>query len=167
MPLTQEKLKRLLNYDPETGIWTYVEAPPRKPWMKGFRAGCFKASTGYWYIKIDGNDYQSSRLAFLYMLGEWPTNQVDHINRIRHDDRWTNLRKATCSQNRVNEASRGNMTGHKGVRFDPRYKAPYIARAHVDGCTIYLGSFATAEEAHAAWYKAACEDHGEEFVEAG
>ena len=163
--LTQEQLKRLLHYDSDTGIWTYIKAPPRKPWMEGSRAGCFKQSTGYWYIKIDGYDFQSSHLAFLYMTGSWSKEEIDHINRNRVDDRWVNLRKATSSQNRVNRVSPGNSTGFKGVAFDARYKNPYIAKVTVHGHCKNLGSYSTPEEAHAVWYKAACEAFGEEFVE--
>jgi hypothetical protein len=133
--------------------------------MEHSRAGCLKQSTGYWYIKIDGCDYQSSRLAFFYMTGEWPVGEVDHINRKRADDRWDNLREATGSQNRVNRESNGNSTGFKGVTFDTKYLKPYIAKIQINGVSKYLGSFETAEEAHSVWYSAACTAFGKEFVE--
>jgi hypothetical protein len=113
MELTQQILQDLLNYDPDSGIWTWRNPLPRSKMKPGDLAGRI-TSHGRRQIRIASGFYYSARLAFLYMTGDWPVDQVDHINRIRDDDRWINLREATQSQNSFNrtwcEAS-GEMRG--------------------------------------------------------
>jgi len=99
----QEQLQNLLNYDPDTGVFTWRDDLPvkRGPRVAGKRAGSRNAE-GYLYVEINRRKYKTSRLAFLWMTGEWPTFCVDHINRDRSDDRWCNLRDVTRSENRIN-----------------------------------------------------------------
>ena len=84
-PCSHEHLKNILKYEPETGNWYWLINPMNgsKP---GDRAGC---KTGnYNSIGINGSVYRCSNVAWFYMMGEWPPTEIDHINRIKHDDRW-------------------------------------------------------------------------------
>jgi len=117
--LTQKKLKELLYYDPETGIFTW-----NKYMQSNAKFGCKAgglSSQGYNRISILGERYISSRLAHLYMEGYFPENEMDHINRVRHDDRWVNLRAVTHMCNLRNVGIKSNNTsGITGVCFDKK-----------------------------------------------
>ena len=111
--LTQEILQHILNYDPETGIWTWRNPLPRSKVKPGDQAGRITTG-GRRQLRIASGFYYSARLACLYMTGDWPKEQMDHINRIRDDDRWINLREANQSQNSYNRAwteERGEWRG--------------------------------------------------------
>ncbi len=90
---------RILHYDPETGLWAWLIE------NRGWR-NRFGKLGGYNVIYIDDRLYQAGRLAWLYMTGEWPKNQIDHINRDRLDDRFCNLRAVTHTENMHNKAPR-------------------------------------------------------------
>jgi hypothetical protein len=103
-----------------------------------------------------GKDLAVHRAAFLFMTGSLPSRSfdVDHINGVRHDNRWINLRLASRSQNNMNSAApKNNTSGHKGVHLDRRMykkgapKNPWFARIKVSGKTLHLGFFKTFEEA--------------------
>jgi hypothetical protein len=96
-----------------------------------------------------------------WMTGQWPRYQMDHKNRNRSDDRWSNLRQATRSQNQGNRINSNNSLGLKGVCWEAdrrKYKA-YIEGK--DGRTINLGRFNTAAEAQAAYAAAASKKFGQ------
>jgi hypothetical protein len=92
------------------------------------------------------------------MTGAWPPNDVDHINGVRDDNRWTNLRLATRAENLRNMKAKTNKTGLKGVYLNA---GRYTARIRHNYTSHYLGRFDTPEEAHAAYRKAADALHGE------
>lgn len=146
--LTQERLKSLLEYDPATGAFTWrVQLSNRAP--VGRRAGWINGS-GYRHIHVDGVGYKASRLAVLYMTGEWPAALVDHRNRQRHDDRWGNLRAATKKQNQENtDVGAANRSGFKGVYWQRQRQCWNACIRHV-GRSIHLGSFGTIVDAVAA-----------------
>lgn len=111
--LTQDFLKEILFYNPRTGAfsWLCSKAFRIRP---GDIAGTFKH--GYVRITIDGEKYPAYRLAWLWFYGEWPEDQIDHINRVRYDNRISNLRdvsNATNSKNR--NISIRNTSGSTGV----------------------------------------------------
>jgi hypothetical protein len=114
--LTQERLKEILKYSPETGEFVYLA--PRKG-GSGIKSGDIAGDLctyGYRRIGIDGKRYRACRLAWLYMTGEWPEKHIDHKNGIRSDDRWENLRPASVRENACNRtASQKNSIGIKGV----------------------------------------------------
>ena len=119
------------------------------------------AGKGYRYRKVGGVEYRTSRLAWLFATGEWPPKgiEVDHINGDRADDRIANLRLATTRENCRNRGvNRANTTGVKGVH---RHRGRYIARISADDKRLFLGSYPTAEQAHAAYAAAAERLHGE------
>jgi hypothetical protein len=149
--ITHERLKDVLHYDPDTGAFTWARTRPKAP--QGRSAGCIKPD-GYRYIKIDKYAYLAHRLAWLYVHGEWPNLGLDHVNRIRSDNRFCNIRQATVSQNGAN-CSHKNPLGLKGVQFiKGAIKNPYAARIVFQRKTHYLGTFPTKEMAHEAYKKA-------------
>lgn len=158
MSLSATRLRELLLYDPETGEFTWRVT--RSTVRAGDRAGS-DGGKGYWIIQVDGRLYGRNRLAFLYMTGEWPANLADHINGVSLDDRWANLRSATQSQNLANSRRPiTNTSGFKGVSSYRRTRR-WQARIKVNGKDKYLGLFASAEEAHRSYLKAAQEHFGE------
>ena len=111
---TQARLKQALSYDPETGLFIWIE--PRRGRMLFSIAGHVDKSTGYRDISLDDRSYYAAKLAWLYMFGEYPECVVDHINRNKSDDRIVNLRLATTSQNIANSGMWAhNTSGVKGV----------------------------------------------------
>jgi len=118
LPLTQERLKHLLHYNPDTVVFTWLSKPSRRI-NSGSIAGRIKPKKGYVEIGISGRIYLAHRLAWLYIYGTWPKEQVDHINGIRNDNRIKNLRLATTSQNQWNKKmQKNNTSGIKGVSWD-------------------------------------------------
>ena len=114
--LTAEELRELLRYDPNTGIFRWKVKQRRVSYGVGDVAGSLDSSSGYHRIRIDGRDYRASRLAWLYVYGRWPTDEIDHKNTIRDDDRLANLREATRGQNNYNtKRFSTNTSGLKGV----------------------------------------------------
>ena len=149
--LTQSKLKELLHYDPHTGVFTALTKRANRVNI-GDRAGHVD-SKGYAVIKIAQKAYKAHRLAWLYMTGAHPQDQIDHINRQRSDNRFSNLREATNSENQRNQKpNRLNTSGHAGVRrakttVKGKEYWSWIASIGVEGVKTYLGSFRTKEEA--------------------
>lgn len=144
-PLTHVRLKELLHYEPNTGWFTWRVASPLA--TVGERAGGFHGY-GYRTIGLDYNKFLEHHLAWLYMTGEWPEHEVDHINNARDDNRWGNLREATRTQNNHNKKrTRTGTTGHTGVYVCGRR---YRASLNHSRSEISLGVFATVAEARVA-----------------
>lgn len=160
MTLSLERLKQLVRYEPDTGLFIRLEiGTPGNQRYVGKPTGSF-TSKGYRHICLDGKSYRACRLAWFYMTGKWPANQIDHKNTKKWDDRWSNLRLATNSQNQQNIGKRKNNTsGFKRVSYLKR-KKPWRAHIGVQGKQIYLGSFFTKEEAVEAYEVAAMKYHG-------
>jgi len=100
MELTQDYLKSILHYNPDTGVFTYTSTS-RNGW-NGRTAGSIDYY-GYRNLRILGTIYKAHRVAFLYMNGRWPTNDIDHINGTKDDNRWLNIRDVTKSGNLKNQ----------------------------------------------------------------
>jgi hypothetical protein len=150
--LTAARLRELLSYDPETGVFMRHAADGLTR-----RTGCVN-NRGYLVLTVDRKLYSAHRLAFLYMTSEWPLNEIDHINRDKTDNRWINLRPATHSENHANARNRLNKTGFRGVsRIGKRYAARIFHRRR----SISLGLYATPQEASDAYRKAARQLFGE------
>lgn len=150
--LTQERLKAVLHYDPETGVFTWITRAGHV--LAGTRAGGLHPA-GYIFIKIDCTHRPAHRLAFLYMEGKFPPDQVDHINRIRNDNRWCNLRHATQKENSENKITN---TEFIGVMRNKKRNKWEVKSARNGGKQIYLGLFKTH---FAACYARWAYDHGE------
>lgn len=157
VPLTAERLRELIAYNPATGEFRWLKkSSPLSRVAAGSLAGSIKGG-GYREIEIDGVAYQAHRLACLYVTGEWPDNEIDHRDLNRSNNAWRNLRPATTSQNHANKRPRGK--GPKGVarqgnRFVARIRPP-------GGRNLHLGCFATQDEAAAAYRGAAKVVYGE------
>lgn len=155
--ITVERLKELLDYSPDTGVFTWKTS--RGGWPAGREAGCLQWD-GYVRIGIDGSQYRAHQLAWLWMHGEWP-NRLDHKNRDRSDNRIDNLRKATQSNNLANTTLRHNNTsGFKGVSR-VRATGKWIATIKVMGKSRYLGTYDAPQKAHEAYMAALSSAHGE------
>ena len=156
--LTQERLKELLSYDPDTEEfrWRVTRGGTARA---GSVAG-YARPDGYIKIKIDGKFYLAHRLAWLYVHREF-VPEIDHINGVLSDNRIANLRPATHSQNLGNGRKHSdNTSGFKGVHWDKRRKKWRAVIGH-NSCQIHLGRFDTIEEAHAAYCDKARELFGE------
>src|SRR3990167_7311165 len=151
--LIAERLRELFSYNPESGIFTRLVSTSSNA-RAGDIAG-WANSKGYMFIRIDGHKYKAHRLAWLYVHGEWPNGDLDHIDGHR-DHNWIgNLRPATRSQNIANMRNT-NISGFKGAtrRRDCRR---WSAQITVNGRKRHLGLFNTPEAAHAAYVAAAKE----------
>lgn len=145
--LTAERARDLLSYCPETGAMTWNVR------RKGVRVGGVAGhlhKAGYRRIRIDYQIYLAHRLAWLITHGSWPSDQIDHINGVRHDNRLANLREATNTENQQNQrkAMVDNKSGFLGVR---EQHGKFSAQIKVNGRYHHIGRFATAEEAHSAY----------------
>jgi hypothetical protein len=150
--LTQEALKKRLKYEPDTGAFIWINTNSYR-FKNGSVAGTLN-STGYWVIILDRKQYLAHRLAFLYMNGEMPTHQVDHIDHNKTNNKYSNLRLVTNSENSKNlKLDKRNKTGVSGVQFRKKYGI-FIARINVDKKDIYLGSFKNFDDAVLAREKA-------------
>lgn len=152
--ITQERLKELFYYNPGDGHFRHRIA--RRGVQVGTIAGTINTG-GYIQIKVDRRKYMAHRLAFLYMTGDFPNNQIDHCDLNKTNNRWANIREATATQNQANMRARGAIP-LKGVC---EYKGKYLARIQVGGKKKHIGSFSTAEDAHTAYMKAANDNFGE------
>ncbi len=158
--LTQERLKHRLHYEPSTGVFTWLNLSQSKQHLAGEPAGWTGDDNGYVSLRVDGKNYYAHRLAFLYMNGEFP-KYCDHINRVKNDNRWCNLRPATMSQNRANASMRSNNTsGLKGVSWESRSKM-WRAQICFNGITKHIGYFDCKKTAYAAYVLASHKYHGE------
>lgn len=159
--LTYERLHDLLDYDPDTGIfrWAADMGDKRKP---GRLAG-YRERNGYLTIKVDYRKYQASRLAWLYSHGVPPPHEIDHKDGNPANDRLSNLRAATHSQNLKNtRVPSNNTTGSKGVYWRKK-RQTYEVKIVVNGRHKYLGlrkDFSVA----AALYAAAAARYFGEFA---
>lgn len=146
--MTQDELKSHLAYSQKTGVFTWVR-PTSNRVKRGATAGKI-AGAGYVYIGLKGRHWLAHRLAWLYVYGKFPEHQIDHINRIRTDNRLSNLRDVPPFGNMQNLSSRGdNTSGIRGVvwRKDLR---KWQAQIRIKRKCVWLGVYSTAQEAAAA-----------------
>jgi len=153
--LTQERLKELFYYNPETGDFTRLVRTANNTKV-GDIAGSLRTD-GYLCITIDFQHYYSHRLAVLYMTGLFPENDIDHINGIKHDNKWLNLRKCNDSQNKQNQKKaqkNNNSTRLLGVYPHSSNNGTFVAQIKLNRKSKYLGIFKTKEEAHQKYLEA-------------
>lgn len=119
----------------------------------GAEAGYISNTTHYRVVTLDKVQHSGHVLAWFYMTGEWPTDEVDHKNGVRHDNRWDNLRPVTHQanmQNAYRSITRSNASGFLGVRKHIRHgKVRYGAVIQHNYKSLYLGYYDTPEEASA------------------
>jgi hypothetical protein len=154
--LSRHRLIDVLSYDPLSGQFTWI-----KPQSNRVRAGTvagFKEH-GYTLIGIDGAKFRAHRLAWLYVHGEWPKEDVDHRDRDRCNNAIANLREASRTQNNGNlPKRRDNISGYKGVRAHGKWWRAVITINHQ---SHHLGLFRRPEEAHEAYCEASKQLYGE------
>ncbi len=142
--LTLERLKQLFEYDPETGEFTRLV--DRVSVKAGQLAGSLTAY-GYLSIRIDKKPYFSHRLAWLYMTGSFPDGQIDHLNGVRTDNRWANLRDVSHLENHRNMGlSRRNKSGVVGVSWDSS-RSLWQSAITVKGVAKSLGRYQSFDDA--------------------
>lgn len=155
--LTQERLKEVLDYNPETGLF-YLKSMIQK---SKFKVGDVIGRTngkGYVILTIDSLCYRAHRVAWFYTYGEWPIGMIDHINGVKDDNRLVNLRDVSASVNSQNiKTSKSNNKLSKLGVFKHRKK--FQAQIMVEGKQLYLGTFNTLEEAHNAYLAAKRQHH--------
>lgn len=150
--IEHEELKNLLHYNPDTGVFTWLPSKGKGSGMRKGVAGTVNFK-GYRYIKVAGKSRFAHRLAWFYMTGRWPEDQLDHINGERDDNRWLNLREASNGQNMENIAGPHGktITGVLGVTFR---RSRYEARIQQGNRRFHVGTFKTKEAADAAYREA-------------
>ena len=162
-----EELRGLLAYDPETGEFTW-RVRVSNAVKSGMSAGTI-GKKGYVAVGIAGRYYKAHRLAWLYMTGSWPEDQIDHRDLDKANNAWGNLRLATNAQNTANVGRRRrNASGFKGVHRVKEKDGSlggWRAQIRVNNRLIHLGVFKAAEEASVA-YKEAARRHFGEFARA-
>lgn len=160
--LSVERLREVLDYDPETGVFKWKVKINRNI-VVGSTAGGLHPK-GYWRIAVDGKRYLAHRLAYLYINGEWPDDQVDHRDRNRINNRWNNLRPASQTQQNGNtNMNKNNSSGARGVCWD-KSRTKWLAFINVNDRFKNLGRFDEFEDAREAHGIAAIEHFGEEFA---
>jgi len=145
--LTQEYLKSILSYDPETGLFTDIKT--KKIIGKKYKSK-------YVFIYISNKNHYAHRLAWLYVHGNIPKNCIDHIDGIKYNNKISNLREATSAQNSQNikkAHSSNKSTGLLGVHLR-KDTGKFQVRIDINNKQKYIGNFKTKEEAHEAYVKA-------------
>lgn len=162
--ITQERLKELLNYDPLTGQFTW------RVNRQSVRAGDIAGSMGqhgYRVLRADSQNYRSHRLAWIYCFGYEP-KQIDHIDRDKTNNAISNLREVEDYQNKWNVSAhklgKSNLRGAILSSNPFLKKRPWFSKIRLNGKLVYLGYFATPEEAAAAYEKAAKAARGEFYA---
>lgn len=149
--LTVDRLKELVKYDPNTGVFTwkiYRNSNAKNGDIVGKK---YISADGYRVAMIDKSLHQQHRLAWLYFYGDWPLSAIDHINRDKTDNRISNLRLVSDAQNMQNRfKTRRNTSGYKGVHFVQSTKR-WRAQLCVNGKRIDLGTYDTPDQAGMAY----------------
>lgn len=148
--LTQSRLKELVHYNPDTGA--FVNRKSAKV------LGRVTKDTGYVMFRLSGVQHYAHRLAVFYMTGAWPSEDTDHANGVRHDNRWLNIKAKSYSENQQNRGGpqKNNKLGLLGVR---RFGSRFMAQIRVNREYHYLGLHPTPELAHAAYMEAKARLH--------
>jgi hypothetical protein len=159
---TAEELKSVFHYDPETGEFLNKTDRARTPKaMSGMVAGYISKSHGYRMLSWKNNALLGHRVAWTMHYGEWPIDEIDHINNIRFDNRIANLRQASKEENNRNKViSRRNTSGIKGVTW-LKSRQKWVAKICFKRKHTTIGYFTLKEKAAEAYAEAAHRLHGE------
>lgn len=160
--VTHKQVLELFRYDPITGL-LYWRNPTRGPQKKngGVAGRQNKEQSRYSQIKINGKPYQTHKLVWFYVHGVWPKKTLDHIDQDGMNNRIENLRECVGQHNNANRRAPANKM-YSNLKGVSKYAGgKWVASIKKNGKSKYLGMFLTAEEAHAAYCKAAKELFGE------
>ena len=162
--LTAEFVRSILDYDTETGDLRWKTRTDVGAWWNGRYAGKRAGRPdkhGHLRLVVNNAAVTAHRLIWFMVTGEWPPDDIDHVNGLRADNRWVNLRQATRAQNLWNMRLKdSNMSGFKGVSKHTQCDR-WVAQIRIPGGNRYLGLFHTPEEAHSAYVEAAIKLRGE------
>lgn len=148
--LTQERLKEILDYDPATGVFTWVNKSKNGGRIKaGDMAGTDCA--GYRVIRIDRKGYKAHRLVWLYLHGVFPDKFIDHLNHDKKDNRVLNLREVSLSENSHNQVRAHSRSKTKILGVTERKSGKFEAAIGFNGKVLYLGTYLSAHDAHQAY----------------
>lgn len=154
--ITQEILKKYVRYDPDTGYFHSMKCSKYCNKNEGDRVGTVHKTKGYRYITIERKTYREQRAAFLYMNGDWPEKQIDHINQIKDDNRWKNLREVDPHENCWNRPKyANNKSGYTGVVWNKVVNKWQVLCRSL-GKQVYLGLYENVHEAGRVankWYE--------------
>lgn len=155
--LTAARLRELLHYDPDTGVFTWIKSRSNRR-TSGLETGP-NLHRGYRRVRLDGHLYMAHRLAWLYVYGRWPQQCIDHINGVKSDNRIANLRDVSHSENLQNQRNlrSDNSSGFPGV--SPAGAGRWQAHIKASGVHFFLGHFVHAGDAHAAYLEAKARLH--------
>lgn len=156
MEPTQDYLKYLFTYEPETGLFRWRVKHTYKVVIGRVAGG--KNADGYIMIGFDKLTFYAHRLAHIYMTGSCPP-KVDHDDNVKWNNAWENIRPATTSENAINaKRSSANKSGYKGVSWHRKAKK-WVAQITYNRKPLYLGLFSTPEEASARYLEEAQKLH--------
>lgn len=145
--MTQEQLKKIVSYDENTGVFTWLKSSKYTKYNEGKEIGGLDKSTGYKTAFINGKKYRQHRLVWLFIYGYMPKEFIDHINHNRADNRICNLREVNRSENSRNQKiAKNNKSGIMGVYFLKKTQKWY-SQIRVDGKLNHLGYFKDKEDA--------------------
>ena len=147
--LTAEEVRARYSYDPTTGILRHTDYVSNRPHRHGREVGCI-SKYGYRLLRLGNRNHMVHRIVWLHFYGEYPPEFIDHINRIKDDNRICNLRAATKQQNNSNTKRRAdNKSGVPGVRLSATGNR-WVASIRINRVSYALGSFINFEDAVAA-----------------
>lgn len=148
--ISLDRIRELISYDPESGDFTWLVTTGKK--VKGDKAGGV-SEHGYCRVKLAGTKYMAHRLAWAFIYGVFPENEIDHINGIRSDNRKVNLREANRSTNiqNLNSSRKDNKLGVLGVH---QIGVKFISQLQVMGVKVHYARHNTLEEAELAYKEA-------------
>lgn len=143
--LTQKELKKILHYDPITGVFTWTKSRNGAGCKKGQQAGTIKKNRRI--ICINYKEYPSTHLAWLYMKGRLPIAKIDHKDRNTLNDKFKNLREVSTICNARNTGNyKNNSSGIKGVHKEG-CSGKWIVQIAVNGKRKHLGRYRDIDEA--------------------
>lgn len=154
--LSAEMLREALDYDPETGHFTWKKKICKRTVVGALAGG---PCTHYVEIGLYGQTYRGHRLAWLYMTGKWPNGEVDHKDQNKLNNRWENLRDVGRSENMINQdkpQKHKKSCGYRGVF--PSVGGRWFSRLKVNGVYRHLGTYDTQEEAYDKYVQAKAQE---------
>lgn len=157
--ISQEELRRLFDYNPETGVLSRLVKTGRNCSLGPVSST--PNNNGYILVRVGGRKHSAHRIIWAWMTGVRPDIDIDHRDLNKANNKWSNLRLATRSQNQANcNLPANNTSGKKGVSYCSK-RMKFQAQIRVDDRLIFLGRFGKLEHAAAAYDKAAKQHFGE------
>lgn len=157
MTVDQALLRKLFDYDPHTGVVTRLVCTANRH-TPGEQVG-YLAARGYLQAGVFATKYYLHRLIWMWVYGTWPVNKIDHVNRVRSDNRLINLREVSNAENCHNTSRQTrNWSGYTGVAWD-KNRCLWLAQITVSGRHFHLGRYSTPAEASVAYQAAKAIHH--------